>query len=328
MIVVTGGAGFIGSNLIAALEARGDEELVVVDRLGAEDKWRNLAKRGLADIIAPEALADFIEAHKHDIHTIFHMGAISSTTERDVDLILANNWRTSVDLWDQATRHGIRFIYASSAATYGDGAAGFDDDMSVAALELLRPLNPYGWSKHLFDRHVARIADRKDATPPQWVGLKFFNVFGPNELHKGSQMSVVPQLFRQIQAGGPARLFKSYRPGCADGGQLRDFISVDDVVAIMLWLYDNSSVNGLFNAGTGAARSFLDLANAVFAALGQPPRIEFIDMPDGLKDRYQYFTEARMERLRAAGFVRPFTKLETAVGDYVANYLTAPDPYR
>jgi ADP-L-glycero-D-manno-heptose 6-epimerase len=328
MIIVTGGAGFIGSNLVAALESRGESDIVVVDRLGRDDKWRNLAKRTLADIVPPEALGDLVGAHKRDIAAIFHMGAISSTTERDVDLILAGNWRASLDLWTLAARHDLRLIYASSAATYGDGSHGFDDDPSPAALAKLVPLNPYAWSKHLFDRRVARAVAAGEALPAQWAGLKFFNVFGPNELHKGPQMSVVPQFHRQIVDLGVARLFKSYRDGCPDGGQKRDFIHVDDTVAIMLWLLDNPGINGLFNVGAGAARSFLDMAHAIFTALDRDPIIEFVDMPEPLRDHYQYFTEARVDRLRAAGYERPFVALEQGVADYIGNYLQAADPYR
>jgi len=322
MIIVTGGAGFIGSNLVAALD------IVVVDRLGTDDKWRNLAKRGLADIIPPEALPGLIAANARDIGMIFHMGAISTTTERDADLILASNWRASVDIWALAARHDLRLIYASSAATYGDGARGFDDDPSPEALRRLVPLNPYAWSKHLFDRKTTGAAGRGERVPAQWAGLKFFNVYGPNELHKGSQMSVVPQFHAQIVEHGTARLFRSHREGAADGGQARDFIHVDDVVAVMLWLHDHPGVNGLFNVGTGVARSFLDMAHAIFAAMGREPSVTFVDMPAALRNHYQYFTEARMQRLRAEGYDRPFLTLEQGVADYVAHYLAAPDPYR
>lgn len=328
MIIVTGGAGFIGSNLVAALEARGEKNIVVVDRFGTDDKWRNLAKRSQADIIPPEKLSDLIAVRRHDIQAIFHMGAISATTERDVDLILANNWRLSAELWDLATRFELRLIYASSAATYGDGAQGFDDDLSSPALARLVPLNPYAWSKHLFDLRVARAHETGERMPQQWAGLKFFNVFGPNEAHKGGQMSVVPQFYRQIRADGVAKLFKSYRPDYPDGGQTRDFIHVDDTVAVMLWLFDRPEANGLFNVGTGKARSFLDIANAIFEAIGRTPQIEFVDMPEPLRDRYQYFTQARTDRLRAAGFARPFTSLEDGVADYVTRFLATPDPYR
>jgi ADP-L-glycero-D-manno-heptose 6-epimerase len=328
MIIVTGGAGFIGSNLVAALEARGETEIVVVDRLGRDDKWRNLARRDIADIVPPEALRELISLRRHEIDMIYHMGAISTTTETDADLILASNWRASMEIWTLAAKYDLRLVYASSAATYGDGAQGFDDDPSRAALARLLPLNAYAWSKHLFDRRVARAVARGEKLPSQWAGLKFFNVFGPNELHKGGQMSVVPKFKAQIEASGVARPFKSYRPDFGDGEQRRDFIYVDDIVAVMLWLLDNPAVGGLFNVGTGKARSFLDMAHAVFKALGREPRLEFSDMPETMRDRYQYFTEASMGRLRKAGFSQPFTSLEDGVEDYVGNYLATPYPYR
>jgi ADP-L-glycero-D-manno-heptose 6-epimerase len=328
MIIVTGGAGFIGSNLVAALEARGTANIVVVDRLGHDDKWRNLARRDIADIVPPEALRELISLHRHEIEMIFHMGAISTTTETDADLILSNNWRTSVDIWAQAAKYDLRLVYASSAATYGDGGQGFDDDISRDALARLLPLNAYAWSKHLFDRRVARAVAASEKLPAQWAGLKFFNVFGPNELHKGAQMSVVPQFKAQIERTGVARLFKSYRPDYGDGEQRRDFVHVDDTVAVMLWLLDNPAANGLFNVGTGEARSFLDMTRAIFKALDREVRIEFVDMPETMRDRYQYFTEANVGRLRKAGFDRKFTRLEDGVGDYVANFLSAPYPYR
>ena len=328
MIVVTGGAGFIGSNLIAALQARGERDIVVVDRLGADDKWRNLAKRDLADIVAPEELNGLIAANHHNIEIIFHMGAISSTTERDVDSIVANNWRCSLDLWRQAAQYDLRLVYASSAATYGDGAQGFDDDPSPAALDRLTPLNPYAWSKLLFDKRVAQSVANREHLPTQWAGLRFFNVYGPNETHKGKQQSVVPQFYAQTAAGGSAKLFKSYHADYPDGGQRRDFIHVDDTVAVMLWLMDNPGISGLFNVGTGAARSFVDVATAIFTALDRSPKIEFVEMPESLRARYQYFTQARTDRLRAAGFTKEFISIEQGVTEYVTRYLAAADPYR
>jgi ADP-L-glycero-D-manno-heptose 6-epimerase len=215
----------------------------------------------------------------------------------------------------------VPLIYASSAATYGDGAAGFDDDGSPAALARLRPLNAYGWSKHLTDRRIARIVAEGGPRPPQWAGLKFFNVYGPGEDHKGAQRSVVPQVWRQVRSGGPARLFRSYRPGVPDGEQRRDFVWIGDAVAVMLWLLDRPEVSGLFNVGSGWARSFNDLAQAVFAALGREPRIEYVDMPARLRDRYQYFTEAPIDRLRRAGYDAPMTTLEEGVRRYVRDHL-------
>ena len=328
MFVVTGGAGFIGSNLLAALEARREAPLVVCDRMRSNDKWRNIAKREISDIVHPDRLFAFLEKNAARIQAIFHMGAISSTTETDGDLIVDNNFNLTVALFAWCTRNNVRLIYASSAATYGDGAEGFDDDASIQALARLRPLNAYGWSKHLLDRRVARRLAEGRPMPPQWAGLKFFNVYGPNEFHKGSQKSVVAQVYPHAEAGGPAHLFRSHNPDYPDGGQLRDFVWVDDVVQIMLWLLDHPKVNGLFNAGTGKARSFLDLATAVYRALGKEPQIRYVDTPIELRPRYQYFTQARMERLRAAGYDRPFAALEDGVGVYVTRYLAAADRYR
>ena len=327
MIVVTGAAGFIGSNLLAALEAKGGHELVACDVLGSGEKWRNIAKRELAAVVAPEALMDFMAENRGGIETVFHLGAISSTTETDADLIIEQNFRFSLRLWDWCAETRVPFVYASSAATYGDGAQGFDDDDTPEALARLRPLNAYGWSKHLFDRRVARLVANGAATPPHWAGLKFFNVYGPNEYHKGGQRSVVPQIHEQVAATGKARLFKSHRAGYEDGGQKRDFIWVGDCVDVMLWLAEHPAVNGIFNCGTGAARTFLDLADAVIAEVARPSNIEFIPTPDNIRDKYQYFTEARMDRLRKAGYTRAFTSLEEGVARYMRNHLLAEDPY-
>ena len=327
MIVVTGGAGFIGSNLVAGLERRGETAIAVCDRFGCDDKWRNLAKRELAALVPPERLFDFLDANAGQIEVIYHLGAISATTERDVDLIVENNFNLSVAIWQWCASHYVRLIYASSAATYGDGAEGFDDDGSLAHLATLRPLNPYGWSKHAFDRFVARAVKKGERAPPQWAGLKFFNVYGPNEYHKGDMASVISKLHPRIVAGEPARLFKSHRPDFEDGGQSRDFIWVGDCVSVMLWLAGASEVSGLFNVGTGVARSFKDLALATFSAAGLAPKLDYFDMPEALRDRYQYFTQARTERLRAAGYTTPFTSLEDGVAAYVREFLGTADPY-
>jgi ADP-L-glycero-D-manno-heptose 6-epimerase len=327
MIVVTGGAGFIGSNLVAGLEAEGARDVVVCDRLGDDDKWRNLARRELAGIVEPGKLLAFIEGAGPDIEAVFHLGAVSSTTETDVDLILDTNFRLSTDIWALCARHRIPLIYASSAATYGDGSRGFDDDATPDALARLRPMNPYGWSKHLFDRWVARRLAEGALMPPQWAGLKFFNIYGPNEYHKEGQISVALKNFREVEAEGAAVLFKSHHPDYADGGQMRDFVWVGDCVAVMLWLKNNPEVSGLFNIGTGKARSFADLAAALFAALGRTPDIRYVDMPEAIRGRYQYFTEAPMDRLRKAGFDAPFTGLEDGVARYVRDHLATADPY-
>ena len=328
MIVVTGGAGFIGSNLLAGLEAQGARELVCVDWFGTSDKWKNVAKRVLADVVRPDDLPDFLAARKGKIETIFHMGANSATTETDVDSIIRTNIRATLDLWDWCAANGAAFVYASSAATYGDGTQGFDDDSSPAALAKLQPLNPYGWSKHMVDRRVADLLRDKNAVRPrQHVGLKFFNVYGPNEGHKGGMRSVVHQVQPVAAKGEAFPLFRSHREGIPDGGQQRDFIWVGDVVDVMLWLRDHPKVSGLFNLGTGHARSFLDLATAVYSALGKNAQIAWRDTPEAIRDKYQYFTEAKMERLRAAGYTRPFTSLEDGVRKYVLDHLVKEDPY-
>lgn len=328
MILITGGAGFIGSNLVAALEERGASDLVVCDRLGKDEKWRNLGKRELAALISPEALPGFLEAQGKNLELVFHLGASSSTTETDADLIIAANFTLSRLLWDWCAATGTRFIYASSAATYGDGSAGFDDDAAPAALARLKPLNVYGWSKHLFDRRVARLIERGAVLPPQWVGLKFFNVYGPNEYHKGAQKSVVAQIYPRAKTGEACTLFRSHRSDVPDGGQKRDFVYVRDCIDQMLWLCDHPTISGLFNAGSGTARSFADLATAVYHAVGREPRIDYIDTPREICDKYQYFTEARMGRIREAGYTMPPTSLEDGVRDYVQSYLDAADPYR
>jgi ADP-L-glycero-D-manno-heptose 6-epimerase len=328
MIVVTGGAGFIGSNLVATLEERGEHEIAVCDRLESGDKWRNLGKRELAAVVPPERLLAFLAEHEGRIEAVFHLGAISSTTETDADLVVSTNFTLSQQIWDWCTERRKRLFYASSAATYGGGEAGFDDGVSVEALAKLRPLNAYGWSKHLFDRRIARLVSDNAPRPPQWAGAKFFNVYGPNEYHKGSMKSVVAQLFPRARAGEKARLFRSHRPDYPDGGQQRDFVHVRDVVDMLLFLYDHPAASGLFNMGSGKARSFADLAAAVYRALGREPEFEFVDTPAEIRAKYQYFTEARLDRLRAAGYRTPTTSLEDGVADYVRNYLATEDPYR
>jgi ADP-L-glycero-D-manno-heptose 6-epimerase len=328
MIVVTGGAGFIGANIVAALEARGISEIVVCDWLGHEDKWRNIAKRELAGVVPPEDLFDFLHLEAGNVEAIFHMGAISATTETDGDRIIENNFQLSMDLWQWCEAHNARLIYASSAATYGDGQQGFDDDGSADGLKKLQPLNLYGWSKHLFDRRIARLVADGAGTPRQWAGLKFFNVYGPNEYHKGNMRSVVAQVHESIASGRPVMLFKSHHPDYEDGGQLRDFVHVDDCVNVMMWLYDNPDVSGLFNLGTGKARTFADLATAVYAALDKNADFSFIDTPVEIRDKYQYFTQAHMDRLRTAGYDAPFIELEDGVRKYVQDFLEKDDPYR
>ena len=296
MLIVTGGAGFIGSNIVAALEDRGETDIVVVDRLRDGIKWKNIAKRNLRDIIHPDELPAFLEQHSGDVDAIFHMGAISATTETDADKIVANNLKLTTWLWEWCSRHSARLIYASSAATYGDGKQGFDDSFNEGDMAKLAPLNAYGWSKHATDRRFRRILDQNGFRPKQWAGLKFFNVYGPNEYHKGGMRSVVSQMFDKLSAGETATLFKSHHPDYEDG--------------------------------TGKARSFKDLALSVFDAMGKEPDIKYVPTPESIRDKYQYFTEANMAKLRQAGYDAEMTSLEEGVRCYVQDYLATDDPFR
>jgi ADP-L-glycero-D-manno-heptose 6-epimerase len=325
MILVTGGAGFIGSNLQAALARRG-LETIVVDTLGCKGKWLNLAKHAPDRIVHPDALSAFL-ATRPPLEMVFHLGAVSSTSATDGDRTWAANVELSRMLWTWCAERQTRFVYASSASTYGDGSNGFDDDGSAAALERLRPLSLYAWTKHAFDLSVARRLAVARERPPQWAALKFFNVYGPNEYHKDWMISVVKVKYDEIAAGGPARLFRSEVPGLADGAQARDFIWVGDVVDVILWLFDHPAVNGMFNLGTGQARTYLDLANAVCDAAGKPRTVEFIDTPEVLRGQYQSFTQAPMDRLRAAGYSGQFTPLEEGIRRYVQDYLGAAERY-
>jgi len=326
MLLVTGGAGFIGSNIVAALNEAGRADVAVCDLLGCEGKWRNLAKRQLAYFVPPSELEDWLKGRRLD--ALIHLGAISETTATDGDLVIETNFRLSMRLLDWCIGTATPFIYASSAATYGDGAQGFRDDPSLAALKRLRPMNLYGWSKHLFDMALVARAEKGEKLPPQWVGLKFFNVFGPNEYHKGPMMSVLARRFDDIKAGRTVQLFKSHREGIADGDQRRDFIYVGDVVRVMMWLLAAPSVSGIFNVGTGHARSFRDLMLSAYAALGLEPNIQYVDMPEQIRASYQYFTRSEADRLCGVGYNGGFTALEDAVGLYVKGYLNAPDRFR
>jgi ADP-L-glycero-D-manno-heptose 6-epimerase len=331
MILVTGGAGFIGSNLHAALCAAG-REVVVADWLGDDSagnpgKWRNLRHHIPLQIINPDEIEDFLARHP-PLETIVHLGAISETTATDGDLVWARNVTLSQTLWSWCANRGVRFIYASSAATYGNGAQGFDDECSTAGLRRLKPLNLYGWSKHAFDLWVAHQVETKSYAPPGWAGVKLFNVYGPNEYHKGKMVSVVKVKHDEVAAGGPATLFRSTEPGIADGDQARDFIYIDDVVAVLTFLIDAPVLRGLYNLGTGTARSYADLARAVCAANNVAERIEYIAMPPALRGQYQSFTQAPMQKLRQAGYNAAFATLEDGVRRYVQNYLTQADPYK
>jgi len=321
MIIVTGGAGFIGSAMIWRLNQDGFTDILVVDNLGKSDKWKNLVNRNFIDYVHRDVFLDHLYSnHFSNIKAIIHMGACSATTQHDADFLMKNNYAFSVKIAQYALNNKIRLINASSAATYGDGDKGFDDD--TTQLSSLRPLNMYGYSKHLFDLWALR-----SGALDQIVSLKFFNVFGPNEYHKKDMTSVIYKAYFQARTTGKIKLFKSYRDDYADGEQRRDFVYVKDCVEVMAWLLKDTKINGLFNLGTGLDRSWNDLAQAVFTALNLPAEIEYIKMPDNLKDRYQYYTCSNNRKLIDAGQPIQFSQLETSVKDYVRNYLSTQDPY-
>jgi ADP-L-glycero-D-manno-heptose 6-epimerase len=323
MIIVTGGAGFIGSALIWKLNQMGIEDIIIVDRFGEDEKWKNLTALKFTDIFDSEAFLEYLThdfLQKAEVKTIFHMGAISTTTEKNFDNLLRNNYELSKLLCNQSLQHDIRFVYASSAATYGLGENGYEDDENK--IDTLRPLNGYGYSKQLFDQwaHRHKIMDKI-------VGLKYFNVFGPNEYHKGDMRSVIHKSYEQIKSTGKARLFKSTVDGLADGEQKRDFIYINDAVDMTLNFMENKIVNGLYNVGTGNATSFNSFVNAIFKALELEPKIEYFDMPNELVDKYQNFTQADMTKLKDTGYELKTTPIDEAVGDYVKNYLITDNPY-
>ena len=322
MYIVTGGAGFIGSAFVHKLNEQNIRDILIVDNLGKSEKWKNLVGLEYSDYIHKDDFLQMVmdDALGRGIKAIVHMGACSSTVETDMDYLLANNYRYSIALADYALRHKIRFVYASSAATYGDGAQGYLD--SHDGISSLRPLNRYGYSKQLFDLWAL-----KNNHLDKMVGVKFFNVYGPNEYHKGEMRSVVHKAFTQIKEIGKVRLFKSYQPEYADGEQQRDFLYVRDAVELLWWYLQNPQVNGIFNAGSGEARTWNALARAIFAAMNQAPQIEYIEMADTLKKQYQYYTRADMKKVSACGFGRTFYSLEDGIRDYVKNYLARDSLY-
>jgi len=326
MILVTGAAGFIGSNFLATLNERGRTDLVVCDRLHRGDKWRNLRGAAFVDFVPPADLNAWL-ARNSALDAVIHMGAISATTATDGDQVMETNFRLSLALLDYCTLAGVPFLYASSAAVYGEGEQGFEDDMTPEAVMRLRPLNLYGWSKRQFDFVIADRIARGLPMPPACIGLRFFNVFGPNEYHKGDMMSIVAKIAKPISQGKRITLFKSHREGVADGEQRRDFIYVKDAVDRSLALLDNGKT-GIFNIGTGQARSFRELAEATFRAFGRDPAIDYIDMPADIREKYQYFTEASLDRIRQVSVPAISSSLEHSVADYVQCYLMQDNPYR
>lgn len=328
MIVITGGAGMIGSIMAWHLNTKlAREDLIIVDHITHENQWQNLVHRKYAEYLDKDQLFAFLEDND-DITAVIHMGAISATTERDFNKLVADNMHYSQDLWSWCAEYEVPFFYASSAATYGGGEHGYDD----ASIDNLRPLNGYGYSKHFFDQWVLQQIAQKQATPPAWAGFKFFNVYGPNEYHKERMASVAFHTFNQFQETGTMRLFKGTKAGVEDGMQLRDFVYVKDVADVMSYFLEAALkhkpvASAIYNIGTGQARSFKDLASSVMTSMAREPNITYIDMPQDLQGKYQYFTQAEMQKLRQAGYKKPFTTLEEGVKDYVQNYLMQDDPY-
>lgn len=314
MIIVTGGAGFIGSCVVRSLNNAGRNDIVIVDNIADTDKWMNMRNKSYIKYVHKSKFLEELPTYEN-VEAIIHMGAQSSTTERDFDYLWENNFEYTKALWNYCAEKHISFIYASSAATYGDGTLGFDDRMDI---DKLLPLNGYGYSKQLFDQWVKHQAK---SFPAQYCGLKFFNVYGPNEYFKGSMASMVFHGFNQIKETGKVKLFKSCNPHYADGGQLRDFVYVKDICKVIMWLLTNRQVSGLFNVGTGRAQSFAELAESTFHALDLEPNIEYIDMPEKLRGKYQYYTKAEMGQLRQAGYPFEFMDVETGVRDYVQGHL-------
>lgn len=315
MIVVTGAAGFIGSCLVRKLNNEGHLNLIVVDDFSRDDKNRNLLKKSYIASVWRDEFPDWLERMHASVGVVFHLGARTDTTEKDVAIFDKLNLNYSKRVWEICTKYQIPLIYASSAATYGLGELGYNDNHDI--VNKLKPLNPYGQSKNDFDAWILQ----QTSSPPIWYGLKFFNVYGPNEYHKGRMASVIFHTARQIKATGGMKLFKSHRPDYEDGEQSRDFIYVKDVVNVCHWLWQNRPANGLYNLGTGKARTFLDLATNTFRAMNLEPNISFVDTPEDIRDTYQYFTEANMSKLRAAGYDMPFHSLEAGIEDYVKSYL-------
>jgi ADP-L-glycero-D-manno-heptose 6-epimerase len=316
MIVVTGGAGFIGSAIVWKLNKMGMDKIIIVDELGKDDKWKNLNGLKYEDFLHKDDFIGLVLQRNvpFKVTSIIHMGACSSTTETNADYLMDNNVHYSQELAKFSLEKGVRFIYASSAATYGDGTNGYNDDESI--MDQLRPMNMYGYSKHLFDTWIKR-----NGLIDKVVGLKYFNVYGPNEFHKGEMRSVVHKAFEQVRDTGKVKLFKSYRPDFKDGEQKRDFIYIKDAVDMTLHFFEHHDKNGLFNVGTGKAQSWKELVTALFNAVGKPVNIEFVDMPEEIRNKYQYFTEANLKKIKSTGYDKPIMNVESGVTDYVKNYL-------
>lgn len=328
MYVITGGSGFLGSNVVAGIEERGMGEVTIVDRFQSDDRWRNIAKRSLRDIIFPEDIFSYLDAHKNKIDAVIHINYTGFSTETDVDELVRDRIQLTWKLWKWCAENHVPFLYDSTAGVYGDGSMGFKDDDSAEALAKLHPLSPAAWTKLFLDRKIIDTINRGEAAPPQWIGFRCFNLYGPNEYHNTQHQSVIPRIYNCAKSGKLFPLFKSENPAYKDGDQMRDFMWIDDCVDVILWLAQHSEISGLFNVGTGHARTYADVLRAVYAAVDEKPEMDFMDLPAEIKGHYQYFTQADVQKLRTAGYTKPFTSLEDGVAKYVTEYLEAPDPYR
>ncbi len=328
MYVITGGAGFLGSNLAAGIEERGLGEITIVDRFQTDDRWRNIAKRSLRDIVFPEKIFEYLDAHAGRIDAVLHINYTGFAQEDNVDALIDDRIHLTWRLWSWCSHHQVPFIYDSTAGVYGDGSLGFKDDDSAEELAKLKPLSAAAWTKLFLDRKIIDTINRGETVPPQWIGLRCFNLYGPNEYHNTRHQSVIPRIYNAAKNGKLFPLFKSENPAYKDGEQMRDFMWIDDTVDVILWLMRHPEISGLFNIGTGQARTYADVLRAVYTALDEKPEMDFMDLPAEIKGQYQYFTQADIQKLRTAGYTKPFTSLEDGVAKYVREYLESADPYR
>ncbi len=328
MYVITGGAGFLGSNLAAGIEERELGEIAVVDRFQSDDRWRNIAKRSLRDIIFPDKIFEYLDKHAGRIDAVLHINYTGFSQESDVDALIDERIHLTWRLWSWCAHHQVPFIYDSTAGVYGDGSLGFKDDDSAEALAKLKPLSAAAWTKLFLDRKIVDTINRGENAPPQWIGLRCFNLYGPNEYHNTTHQSVIPRIYHAAKNGKLFPLFRSENPDYEDGEQMRDFMWVEDTVDVILWLLQHPEISGLFNIGTGQARTYADVLRAVYAALDEKPEMDFMDLPAEIKRQYQYFTQADIQKLRSVGYTKPFTSLEDGVFKYVRSYLETSDPYK
>lgn len=328
MYVITGGAGFLGSNLAAGIEERNMGEITIIDRFENDNRWKNIAKRSIRDIVFPENMMEYLDKNANNIEGLIHISFTGFSEEKDVDQLIEERINTTWKLWEWCAEHRVPFVYDSTAGVYGDGSLGFVDDDSASGLSKLSPLSPAAWTKLFVDRKIVNTINAGEAVPPQWIGFRCFNLYGPNEYHSTRHRSVVPGIYNAAKSNRLFPLFKSANPSFKNGEQMRDFIYVDDAVDIVLWLIQHPEISGIFNIGTGHARTYLDVLKAVYEALGEKPEWDFIELPADVKEKYQYFTQADVQKLRSVGYTKPFTTIEEGVTKYVKEYLDTEDQYR